>query len=272
MTAPLDRETLVAERDRLLAAALEHFVSDPLVVGVFLGGSLAAGTADAYSDIDLRVVVAAESHPWFVAKRREIPKAWPGFLFNEWIPGAQHCVSHFAPFGKIDIFYLSVDALRPSPWYRLPIKALHDPEGVVADLIARSRELSFSVFEDDLDVSISKGLAAAHETYRRAMRGELLYSQTLLDELRQHIMQADDWLGERTPETAVVAKFDARASAEALAVLNASYGPSEVQAILAALRVLVAFYRDQVLALHDKFRLQRSRENDLAALDVLALV
>lgn len=128
------------------------------------------------------------------------------------------------------------------------------------------------MFEDDLDVSISKGLAAAHETYRRAMRGELLYAQTLLDELRQHIMQADDWLGERTPETAVVAKFDARASAEALAVLNASYGPSEVQAILAALRVLVAFYRDQVLALHDKFRLQRSRENDLAALDVLALV
>lgn len=273
MTAHLDPETLIAERDRLLASASEHFASDPLVVAVFLGGSLAAGTADAYSDIDLRVVVTADSHPWFVANRREIPKAWPGFLFNEWIPGAQHCVSHFSPFGKIDIFYLSADALRPSPWYRLPINILHDPDGVVADLIARSRDLSFSVSEDDLDISISKGLAAAHETYRRAKRGELLYAQTLLDELRQRIMQADDWLGERTPEAAIVAKFEARASAETLAVLNASYGPNDVSAILAALRVLVAFYRNQVLALHDTFRLQRSRENDLAALDdVLALV
>jgi predicted nucleotidyltransferase len=65
---------------------LERFASDPDIAGVFLGGSIAAGTADAYSDIDLRVVVKREKHADFVARRREIPKEWPGFLFNEWTP------------------------------------------------------------------------------------------------------------------------------------------------------------------------------------------
>ncbi len=262
----MDHDTLITARGRLLATASAHFSSDPLVLAVFLGGSIPAGTADAYSDIDMRVVVSADSHPWFVANRREIPKAWPEFLFNEWIPGTQHCVSHFAPLGKIDIFYLSADTLQPSPWYRLPIDVLHDPDGIVSDLIARSRALRFSVSEDEIDVSISKGLAAAHETYRRAQRGELFYAQTLLDELRQHIMQADDWLFDRTPETAAGAKFHARASADVLAVLHASYVPCEARDILASLRTLAGLYRDQVIAMHETFRLKRPRENDLAAL------
>lgn len=266
----MDDDTLIAERSHLLATASEHFTSDPLVLAVFLGGSIPAGTADAYSDIDMRVVVSADSHPWFVANRREIPKAWPGFLFNEWIPGSQHCVSHFAPFGKIDIFYLSADTLQPSPWYRLPINVLHDPEGIGADLVARSDTLRFSVSEDDIDVSISKGLAAAHETYRRARRGELFYAQTLLDELRQHIMQADDWLFERTPETAAGAKFHARASADVFAVLQTSYVPCDALNILASLRTLVGLYHNQVIAMHEKFRLKRPRENDIAALGTVS--
>jgi len=154
--------------------------------------------------------VTTDRHGYYVDRRRENPKQWPGFLFNEWVPGAQHCVSHFRPFGKIDIFYYDAAVLAPSPWYRLPIRVLHDPEGIVADIIERSWGLPFTMSDDDLDSSISKGLAAAHETYRRARRGELFYALSLLDELRQHIMQADDWLHDRTPETAVAAKFDIR--------------------------------------------------------------
>lgn len=265
----MDKEKLTAGRDRLLASALEHFSSDPRVLGIFLGGSLAAGTADAYSDIDMRVVVTADTHLWFVANRREIPKPWPGFLFNEWVPGAHHCVSHFRPFGKIDIFYLSADTLQPSPWYGLPLTVLHDPKGIVIDLIARSAALRFTVSEDDIDFSISKGLAAAHETYRRVMRGELVYAQTLLDELRAHIMCADDWLGDRTPECATLAKFDQRASKDVLSVLMASYVPGEAQHILSALDTLTTLYRQQVTAMHDKFQLSRPIENDLAAFDAL---
>lgn len=265
----IDPDSLSSARDRLLSFAVAHFSADARVAGLFLGGSLAAGSADAWSDIDLRVVVTPESHTAFVDQRCEIPSRWPGFVFNEWVPGAQHCVSHFAPFGKVDIFYYDAAHLNPSPWYRLPIRVLHDPGGLVADLLARSRDLPFIVSERQVDYSISKGIAAVHEAYRRARRGELFYAQALLDELRQHVMQADDWLNARTPETTVMAKFDRRGSAEVRVALGASYAPCDADAILTAVRSLVPLYRDQVVALHRQFTLSRPLENDLAALNVV---
>lgn len=47
--------------------------ADPRVLSVALGGSVAAGTADAWSDLDLQVVVAAEHHEAVVAE-------WPSWL------------------------------------------------------------------------------------------------------------------------------------------------------------------------------------------------
>lgn len=113
----MDTARLTDARDRLLRQAVTHFAHDPAVHGIFLGGSLPAGTADAYSDIDLRVVVRSDRHADFVGERLEVPKCWDGFLFNEWLEGAQHCVSHFRPFGKIDIFYIDASTFRPDPWY-----------------------------------------------------------------------------------------------------------------------------------------------------------
>jgi predicted nucleotidyltransferase len=266
----MDSKRLTADRGRLLSVALERFSSDPNVVAVFLGGSLAADSADAYSDIDLHVVVNPESHAGFVTRRCEIPKDWPGFLFNEWMPGALHCISHFRPFSKIDIFYLNQDALRPSPWYGLPIKILHDPSGVVAALVAQSKDLPFTTSAGDVEWSISKGLAAAHEAYRRAHRGELLYAQTLLDELRHHIMRADDWLFGRTPLALVYSRFEQRGSRDVLEALTASFCSYDAAALKAALILLVRLYRRQVMALHERSSLSRPLENDLTALDIIS--
>lgn len=270
MKTPITRDDLEKARNDLLATVVDWFKKDQDVLGIFLGGSLAAETDDAYSDIDLRIVVKPERHQHFVEQRREMPRQWPGFLFNEWLANTQHCVSHFQPFGKIDLFYFNVATLTPSPWYRLPIRILHDPRGIVADLVRRSEALPFTVGKDDVDLSISKGLAATHETYRRAKRGELFYAQTLLDELRHRMMQADDWLHDRSPETTVMAKFEKRASGDILSVLAASYCLCESDAILAALRSLVRVYRNQVLALHEKFQLSRPLKNDMTALDMVA--
>jgi hypothetical protein len=270
MRTSFTREDLEKARSDLLATVVGWFKREPGTLGIFLGGSIAAETADAYSDIDLRIIVEPEQHSHFVEKRRQIPRQWPGFLFNEWLPDTQHCVSHFQPFGKIDIFYYDAAKLTPSPWYRVPIKILHDPKRIVADLVKRSEELTFTVTEEDVDVSISKGLAAAHETYRRMKRGELFYAQALLDELRHHMMQADDWLLDRIPETTVMAKFDKRANGTVLTDLTMSYCACEGEAILAALRSLVRTYRNQVLALHEKFQLSRPLKNDMAALDIVA--
>lgn len=264
----LDLDTLVAARDERLAHATRAFLAEPHVVGIFLGGSLGANSGDPYSDIDLRVVVESEHHTDFVRRRLEIPSSWPGFLFNEWMPGAQHCISHFEPFGKVDIFYLDEAHLKPSPWYGLPIRVLYDPNGVVSELIDRSRGLDFAVAAGDVSHSISKGLAALHETIRRAKRGELTYAQTLLDEFRRHVMKADDWLFERTPTMTLYAKFDERGSRRTLDALQASYCPLEAEAILRAANDLSALYRRQVMELHQHFELGRPLPNDLRALEI----
>ena len=265
----MDAETLVAARDRLLATAKLYFAGQAGVVGIYLGGSLPAATADAYSDIDLRVVVEANVHQDFVDRRLDIPRSWDGFLFNEWLEGANHCVSHFRPFVKIDIFYLASSAFAASPWFTLPISILHDPQGIVADVLARSRGLTFAPVDSEIDRSISKGIAAVHETYRRIQRGELIHSQALLDELRYHMVLADDWVNDRPPRGVAVARYELRASPAILSAVAASYVPLDVNGLDRALRVLAVCYRTQVLTLHERFRLERPRDHDIEAIDVV---
>ena len=49
---------------------------EPLVVAAFLGGSYAAGTATAASDIDIYLVTAEEDYPLFYARREEFMRDW----------------------------------------------------------------------------------------------------------------------------------------------------------------------------------------------------
>ena len=71
--ANLDPKDLSHARDRLLDVATDHFCANADVLGLFVSGSLAAGSFDAYSDIDLRVVVRPERHGWFVQNRAARP-------------------------------------------------------------------------------------------------------------------------------------------------------------------------------------------------------
>jgi hypothetical protein len=262
-------QALIDARDQLLSIAHRHFTSDADVVGLFLSGSLAAGSSDAYSDIDLRVVVRPEKQAWFIEHRCEIPRSWPDFLFNEWRPGTRHCVSHFRSFVKIDIFYFSENSLPPSPWYALPTRILFDPHGVIERLVRASAGLRFEVTDEDLDYSISKGLAAAHEALRRTQRQELLFAQTLLDELRFHIIQADDWLFDRTPRTQLFSRFDQRGSQEVIESLRASFCVCDSEALRSSLAALSGLYRRQLIQLHKKFDLSRSLDSDLVALELI---
>jgi len=61
-------------RDDLIRGFAELAQSDPRVQALILGGSLGAGTGDAFSDVDLIVVVPEGDHPGFVDQARE----WAG--------------------------------------------------------------------------------------------------------------------------------------------------------------------------------------------------
>jgi predicted nucleotidyltransferase len=79
----ITRDELVLARAALLERTVSFFSEQPDVLGIFLAGSLAAGSADAYSDIDLRIIATAEHHARLVAGRLEWPTHWGELLFNE---------------------------------------------------------------------------------------------------------------------------------------------------------------------------------------------
>jgi len=194
----------------------------------------------------------------------------PGRVFSSMNgAGTRHCVSHFRSFVKIDIFYFGENDLQPSPWHALPITILLDCHGAIQRMVSASEHLEFDVTDEDLDFSISKALAATHEIFRRTRRGELVFAQTLLDELRFHIIQADDWLFGRTPRTQLFTKFDHRGSPEVIQCLRTSFCGCDTGALDAALASLCRLYRRQIEQLHTKFELARPLESDLIAIDLV---
>lgn len=61
-----------------LEAFVQHaeviFVRDDRIVAEWLDGSLAAGTADAYSDVDPRIAIAEHAYDAFVCEWQRLPE------------------------------------------------------------------------------------------------------------------------------------------------------------------------------------------------------
>lgn len=264
------RAEIVASRARLLEAVVSFFSSDAGVGGIYLAGSLAAGTADAYSDIDLRVVASPPEHERLVAARLTAPASWGQLLFNEWIEGTRHCVSHFRPFVKIDVFYLDVTELIPSPWLKLPTHVFLDRSGQVRDVIARSMRLPFPrPAIREISRILSKAFAGAHEVIRRTRRGELLHAQSLLSEFRDHISQLDKWLNGLDDASLADFTSERRLSATFRRSLENSFVEADAAAIELALARLVEVLAEQVVAAHRGFGLDRSLQDDLYSLQLV---
>ena len=258
------------QRDRLLREISDDFRRDSDVVGVFLAGSLAAGTADAHSDVDLRIVVESSALSRFCAQRLSRPTRWSGFLFNEWGDDETCCVSHFENFAKVDIFYVTTDGLRPSPWLALPIRVLHDATGTIEAARASSTVLNVSADPVRIEQLLGKTTSYAIELARRVGRGELVYAQSLLDGLRNRIVTLEDFLENRTPGINCSFKIEKRVSPQLLSALCAACPHAERAELLAALADLVSVCRDLVLRLRDGAKLGFPPTAYLRALDALA--
>jgi hypothetical protein len=109
-----------------------------------LAGSIPAGSADAYSDIDLRIIAMPDAQARLLAGRLEWPAHWGDLLFNEWLDGTHHCISHFRPFLKVDVFYWTPDIFKPSPWFKLPAKVFLDRIWLVQAVLDKSQSLTFA--------------------------------------------------------------------------------------------------------------------------------
>jgi Streptomycin adenylyltransferase len=220
----ITQRELVLARDTLLERTVSFFAEQPDVTGIFLAGSLPAGCADAYSDIDLRIIATTVGQRRLVAGRLDWPAHWGDLLFNEWLDGTQHCVSHFRPFLKIDVFYWTLEIFRPSPWFKMPAEVFLDRDGLVRRTLAESASLTFaSPPAAEVSRVLSKALAGTHEVVRRARRGELVVAQSLLDELRSNMVRLDAWLLGFEPSVPEDLKLAGHVSASLTSVLERSY-------------------------------------------------
>jgi predicted nucleotidyltransferase len=261
---------LVQARETLLDRTVSFFAEQRDVVGIFLAGSLPAGSADAYSDIDLRVIATPEAHIRLVEGRLIWPVHWGDLLFNEWLNGTQHCVSHFRPFLKIDVFYWTPTIFKPSPWFGMPAKVFLDRDGLVQSVLAQSQSLTFSPpSPNEVSRILSKALAGAHEIVRRVRRGELHFAQSLLDELRSHMAQLEGWIQEFEPSAPHDLKLAARLGPTLTAAFARSYVSLNAKEHDDAVVTLRHALAQQIPELHRKFELSRPITADLFAVELV---
>ena len=266
-------EELNLARDRLYQNVIDYFLARNDLEALYVQGSIAAGTADKFSDIDLRVVINPKAYQRYISERFDAPKQWGEWIYNEWGGRSWVCVSHFKPFNKIDVLYFKPEELQPSPWFLLPTEVIYDPKGLVQQVVRASAKSDFSLLTgDEVERLISKGLAYAEEVYRRVMRNELFYAQSLLDSFRWILIQFDDYLQHSLPSSGFgsPSHFERRGSQATVELLKNSYAILERQSILEALKKLLQYYRDRVIQLHKLLSLKRSLKVDLDWLDTIS--
>jgi predicted nucleotidyltransferase len=128
----------------LLERAVARLRDDARVVGLVVGGSLARGAADPYSDVDLYVVVRDEAFDGVLAERDAVARevGSPLFAFDvDPVPGGStdRIVVYEGPDGlpiKLDFMYLKESDLEPAPKLDgCPV--LKDEGGRVGTVVAR---------------------------------------------------------------------------------------------------------------------------------------
>lgn len=180
---------LPKHREHLLQTAVSDLSADSEVLAVYLGGSLAKGNFDVYSDIDLRVVVKSERHKDFVNDKLDRSRRWGNVVFFEDLgPNFAHTVAHYDCFLKIDTFYYKADDLRPSLWLH-DTKILFDPHEIVKKIYEDSLKITYSISIEEFEQWRGKVFAYMHEVYRRVMREEISYALQMLNGLSWFAVQ-----------------------------------------------------------------------------------
>lgn len=177
-------ESLPKHRDVILKNALKDLKTDSNVLAIYLGGSLAKGYIDNYSDVDLHTIVTSEKKSDFIKDKKNRAKNWGEVLFYEdFNPSSPVVVTHYDCFVKVDSWYHSPNEIVPSIWLK-GLKVLYDPTNIISNVIKESSNLVYKPSSEEVEFWRGKLLAFIHETYRAVMRDEIYYALSNLDRIR----------------------------------------------------------------------------------------
>jgi predicted nucleotidyltransferase len=249
-----DLDRLPRHRE-LLERAFARFRDDIRVVGLVLGGSLARGGADFYSDVDLYVMVRDGAFEDVVAERNSTSQAVgsPLFAFDvDPVPGGSidHIVLYEGPV-KFDFMYLRESDLGTHPrWDGCAV--LKDTHGRVGAVVARSEALGPPrPSAEGLWELNQKFWTLCWYAFGKIERGELWEALEGLHSIRTlALVPLLDWSAERPHEG--YRRLERKTNREQASRLSATVAPMQAGALHAALRAEVGLFRELRAALLDR--------------------
>ncbi len=228
---------------------LEHFTTacqiDPRILAASLYGSHAAGTADAWSDIDLGVVVADDAYDAFVAGREAFISQLgePLFIEDFDIPGIVFFVLADGTEGEMTIGRPSDFTEPRGEW-----QVLVDKTGILADRNRVSARNSVSN-EGQLEIVRRQITWFWHDLSHfitAIARGQLWWAAGQLEILRRSCLILARLAHDVTDEDAAddpAFKLDMLPIADSLSPLAETFVPLEREAMLRAVEIILAYFR-----------------------------
>ena len=253
MHLPPGLDDLPLHRAKLEAASVFSRTM-PGVIGLVVSGSLATGTADAYSDLDLKIVTRDELHDEAVEHRDELVEAVG-------VPLSRFSAEHV---GHPDMLIVLYDDLIHIDFY--PVR--------LGDLSAKNGDMpSWVIWSQDDDIAVALGGPAdaagvdlawiearmwtwVWYTHSKILRGELYEALDALQYLRGNVLFA------LLAETSGVRPYGSRRAEQHVGELGPQFARTvpalERAAIMDALQAIVELY----LKLADPLLEQRGVERD----------
>jgi predicted nucleotidyltransferase len=242
----------------LLERAFARFRNDTRVLGLVVGGSLARGGADFYSDVDLYVVVRDGTFEDVFAGRNSAAEAVGSPLFGfdvDPVAGGStdHVVLYEGPV-KFDFMYLRESDLGPHPrWDGCVV--LKDTDGRLRAVLARSEALGPPrASAEDLSELNQKFWTLCWYAFGKIERGELWEALDGLHSIRTlALVSLLDWIAGRPHEG--YRRLEQKTNREQASRLLATVAPMRAGALHAALRAEVELFRELRAAALDRYGL-----------------
>jgi predicted nucleotidyltransferase len=251
----LDR---LPEHRKLLEEAVTRFRNDIRVVGLVVGGSLAHGTADFYSDVDLYIVAQDEAFDEIFAERDTTVEAVGLPLFGFTVdpaPGGStdHIVIYEGPV-KFDFMYLKESELKPAPkWVSCVV--LKDATGHVGGIVANSEGLAPPRPTTEALLELNQMFwTRCWYVFGKIVRGELWEALDVLHSIRSlALVPSLDWAAERPHEG--YRRLENKTDAAMASRLLATVTPVQPEALFSALQAEVELFRSLRAVVFDRYGL-----------------
>jgi predicted nucleotidyltransferase len=238
---------LLSAHRTVLERAVSYFSDDNRVVGMILGGSLAHGAADFYSDVDLYIVASDESFEAVFGERDDAAQSIGSPLFRfavDPVPrgSRDYLVTYPGPV-KLDLMYYRESEIGPDQKWASR-RVLVDDSGSLETVISRSATFLPDRPEPKTLVELNqKFWTRCWYVFGKIMRGELWEALDGVHGIRgQALLPMLDWMSEQPHEG--YRRLESKLDPEEAARLAATVAPLELEALYRALRAEIELFRE----------------------------